>query len=110
MRPGSKSKLAVFHISSHYPLTALVNAYNTYLFCNDYDDDDHDDDYDYDYDEEEATMSAANVKTAVFSARFLLSNCRLFAGPSVPATNTSLNSDSLPQPYAIPGTRWKSSS
>jgi hypothetical protein len=39
----------------------------------------------------------------------LPSNCRLFAGPSVYAANTRLNSDSLPRPYAIPGTRCKSS-
>jgi hypothetical protein len=78
-----------------------MNAYHSHLFCNDYVDDD--------YDQKQATMSAANVKTPVFYARFLLSDCRLFAGPSVRATNTSLNSDWLPQPHAIPGTRWKSS-
>lgn len=92
----------MFHISSiYYPLSALVNIYHSHLFCNDY--------VDYDYDEEQATMSAANVKTAGFYVLSLLSNCRLFAGPSVHATNTSLNSDSLPQPYAIPGNRCNSS-
>ena len=63
VRPGSKSRLAGFHISSHYPPSALVNAYNSHLFCNDY--------YDDDYDEEQATMSAANVKTC-FLCPFLV--------------------------------------
>jgi hypothetical protein len=88
-------------LTIYYPFSALVNVYNSHSFCNDYVDDD--------YDEEQAKMSAANMKTAVFYVRFLLSSCHLLAGPSVHATNTNLNSDLLPQTYAIPGTRWKSS-